>query len=141
MRYCVYVCVSLILSQILRDLWTMSSSFWRPESLHCLLRLNAPWLSGTARGTLSLYVLQIMLRTTSQFPLSSSPNVPSVLHCVHGSISIWVDGRRKTKKEKKKNNGGDIMENVDIVSNGFPSQECFHTYVNLCKPNRNTYLQ
>ena len=34
-----------------------------------------------------------------------------------------------------------VMENANIVLNGFPSQESFETYVNLCKPNRNTYLQ
>lgn len=93
--------VPLIQSQILRDLWTMSSSLCRPESLHCLLRLNAPWLRGTARATRCLYVLQIMLRTTSQFQLSSSPNAPSVLRCTRTAIPHLEVASENNKNKKK----------------------------------------
>lgn len=73
-----------------------------------------------------------MLRTTSQFQLSFSPNVPSFLYCMRMAISILWNSTE---------NMGAYNGNANIVPNGFPSQESFKTYVNLCKPKRNTYLQ
>lgn len=124
------VYLSLLRSQIQRDLWTKTSSLWRPESLCCLSSLMLPdWVAQQESHTLrlcardnaknNLSILALLLHSflyrthTRPFPFNET------------GVQTWVI----------------VMENANIVPNGFPSQESFKTYVNLCKPNWNTYLQ
>lgn len=65
-----------------------------------------------AKNNLSIPALLLAYRTSS---------------LLHTDISIQRDSSA---------NVGDCNGNTNMVSNGFPSQESFKTYVNLCKPKQ-----